>query len=132
MGSRAEAVVARARALIGVRFRAQGRDAEGVDCVGLAAAALGLERVRADYALRGGRQTELEGALVALGLERAEARAAGDLIVMQAGPGQLHLGIWTGGGLVHADAGLRRVVERPGPVPWQVVSAWRLAEQGEI
>jgi hypothetical protein len=38
---------------------------------------------------------------------------------------QLHLGIWTGGGIVHADARLGRVVERPGMPPWPVIGAWR-------
>jgi hypothetical protein len=50
-----EEVAARARLLVGVRFRAQGRSPQtGLDCVGLAASALGVERARADYALRGG------------------------------------------------------------------------------
>jgi hypothetical protein len=34
--------------------------------------------------------------------------------------------ILTPGGFVHADAGLRRVVERLGAVPWPVVGCWRL------
>jgi cell wall-associated NlpC family hydrolase len=122
---RAEAVAARARALVGTRFRAQGRGEDGLDCVGLVAAALGRPDVRRDYALRGGCVAEVEGELSRAGLVRAQGRGAGDVLVMQAGPGQLHLGIWTGPGLVHADAGLRRVVERPGEPPWPVVSAWR-------
>lgn len=124
-----EAVVARARALIGVRFRAQGRSAAGLDCVGLAARAVGVDRVRGDYALRGGSLADLEKALGEAGLRRVEEVNAGDVMVMRAGPGQWHLGIWTGGSLVHADAGLRRVVERPGDVPWPVVSVWRLGEE---
>jgi cell wall-associated NlpC family hydrolase len=122
--------VARARALVGVRFRAQGRTAAGVDCVGLVAAALGRTGVRSDYALRGGSLTALEGALVDAGLREAEAAEPGDVLVMQAGPGQWHLGVWTGAGLVHADAGLRRVVERPGDVPWPLVSVWRGSGEG--
>jgi len=81
--------------------------------------------VRGDYALRGGSLVELENGLRASGLVAVEQAAAGDLVVMRAGPGQWHLGVWTGDGLVHADAGLRRVVERPGAVPWPVVSVWR-------
>ena len=46
-------------------------------------------------------------------------------MLMATGPGQLHLGVWTGEGLVHADAGLRRVVERPGVPPWRVLGMWR-------
>lgn len=133
MSSRADAVVARARGLIGVRFRPQGRGAEeGLDCVGLAAAALGIESVRSDYALRGGSERALEEALREVGLVRRSRLRAGDLLVLRAGPGQLHLGIWTGEGLVHADAGLKRVVERPGRPPWAVVSAWGQGEDREM
>ena len=122
---RGEAVAARARALVGTRFRAQGRGRDGLDCVGLVAAALGRGDVRRDYDLRGGCLARLEAELRGAGLVPGQGLAAGDVVVMRAGPGQLHLGVWTGGGLVHADAGLRRVVERPGEVPWPVVSTWR-------
>lgn len=132
MLSRGEEVAARARGLVGVRFRPQGRNAaEGLDCVGVAAAALGLSPatmsgVRADYAPRGGSADVLAGALAKAGLECVAQALAGDVLVMRAGPGQLHLGVWTGTGLVHADAGMRRVVERPGAVCWPVVSVWRV------
>ena len=125
MSSRADAVVARARQCVGVRFRAQGRGRDGLDCIGLVATALGIERVPADYALRGGTAERLADGLRAGGLRMVKGWAPGDVLVMRAGPGQLHLGIWTGAGLIHADAGLRRVVERPGDVTWPVLSAWR-------
>lgn len=48
------------------------------------------------------------------------------MLLMAAGPGQLHLGIRTVGGFVHADAGLRRVVERPGMPPWPLIGVWRM------
>lgn len=115
--------VARARALVGTRFRLHGRGANGVDCVGLAAAALG-EAAPTGYALRCGARERVAGLLDAQ-LVRAEVWAAGDILLMTTGPGQLHLGVWTGEGLVHADAGLRRVVERPGAPPWPVLGAWR-------
>lgn len=118
-------VPARARALIGTRFRSQGRGREGLDCIGLVAAALGLAEARRDYALRGGDLAALEAGLSAAGLRLVEERLAGDVIVLRSGPGQLHLGVWTGDGLVHADAGLRRVVERPGAPPWPIMSIWR-------
>lgn len=124
--SRGERTAARARALVGTRFRAQGRGAgEGLDCVGLVAAALGRSGVRRDYALRGGCADELATELRRAGLHPAAEPAPGDLLVMRPGPGQLHLGVWTGAGLVHADAGLRRVVERPGRPPWPVLGVWR-------
>lgn len=122
----ADEIVARARALAGTRFRAQGRrQSEGLDCIGLVAIALGLDGVRDDYALRGGSATALSAGLIGAGLRPVAQVAPGDVLVIRAGPGQLHLGIWTGTGLIHADAGLRRVVERPGEVPWPIVSAWR-------
>jgi cell wall-associated NlpC family hydrolase len=123
----AEAVVARARALIGVRFRAQGRfAATGLDCVGLAAAAVGARDVPRDYALRGASPGRLAAGLAAAGLRPSAAMRPGDLLAMLAGPSQLHLGIYSGTGLIHGDAGLRRVVERPGPPPWPVIGIWRM------
>ena len=88
-------------------------------------AALGLDEVRRDYALRSGNLAALEAGLAEAGLSPVEKKAAGDVIVLRSGPGQLHLGVWTGEGLVHADAGLRRVVERPGTPPWPILSIWR-------
>lgn len=120
-------VVARARALIGTRFRPQGRSAaDGLDCVGLAAASVGAPDVPRDYALRGGSAARLARELAAAGLRPADRAAPGDVLVLAVGPGQLHLGIFTGAGLVHGDAGLRRVVERPLPLPWPVTGIWRL------
>lgn len=119
-------IVARARALLGTRFRAHGRHAgAGLDCVGVAAAAVAAPDARSDYRLRGGGLGEVEAELARAGLARAESMAAGDVVVMRSGPEQLHLGVWTGASLVHADAGLRRVVERPGAPPWPVLGLWR-------
>jgi murein DD-endopeptidase / murein LD-carboxypeptidase len=123
-------IVAAARALLGIRFRPQGRSAEtGLDCVGVVAAAIGAERVPRDYALRGGSPIRLAAALEAAGLRRVQTIRAGDVLAMAAGHAQLHLGIFTGTGLVHGDAGLRRVVERPAPVPWPIIHIWRSAEE---
>lgn len=47
-----------------------------------------------------------------------------DVLLFASGPGQLHLAVRAGGGLVHADAGLRRVVLRPGVAPWPLLGAW--------
>ena len=123
--NRGAEIVARARALIGTRFRPQGRSADGLDCIGLAAAALGVSGVANDYPLRSGSRRRLEAGLRAAGLQSAENVEAGDLLLLAAGAGQLHLAVFTGAGIVHADAGLRRIVERPGPVSWPLLSAWR-------
>ena len=124
---RAATVVARARNLVGVPFRPQGRSsATGLDCIGLVAEAFGLRNVPADYRLRGGAVAELEQGLADAGLHRCRGEAAaGDVLVMRPAAQQLHLGIWTGGGIVHADARLGRVVERPGPPPWTLIGTWR-------
>lgn len=124
--SSADRIVARARSCIGARFRPQGRDPHwGLDCIGLVAFAVEAGEVRSDYALRGGSVGLIEAGLSCAGLERAEAAAPGDIALLRTGPEQLHLGILTGRGLVHADAGLRRVVERPGEAPWRLLSVWR-------
>jgi len=121
-------VVEAARALVGVRFRPQGRTREtGLDCVGLVAAALQVKAPR-DYPLRGGPPVRIAAELVAAGLTPVGEMRAGDVLVAAAGPAQLHLGIYTGTGLIHSDAGLRRVVERPVPLPWPIIHIWRLED----
>ncbi|WP_374135306.1 peptidoglycan endopeptidase [Sphingomonas sp.] len=122
--------MAAARAAIGVRFRLHGRDpATGLDCVGLAAIALGEEVVPSGYAMRGGDPARIAAMIDARALVRADDAQPGDLLLCASGPGQLHLAIDSGAGVIHADAMLRRVVERPGPVPWPVLGRWR--QRGE-
>lgn len=129
MAARAERILADARALIGVRFRPQGRSpARGLDCIGVVAAAIGAPDPPRDYAMRGGSAARLRAGLAAAGLRAVAEARAGDVLVLAPGPAQLHLGIFTGSGLVHGDAGLRRVVERPGPAPWPISSIWRIGE----
>lgn len=125
-------VVARARAMIGVPFRLHGRSVAGLDCVGLAAVAMGREAQRdvpCAYGLRSGDVARAEGWLRAAGLRPVERGVAGgqpgDLVLVRPGPLQLHLMIGTGTGFVHAHAGLGRVVEMPGVSPWPVIGWWR-------
>jgi hypothetical protein len=129
--SEQEKVAARARALVGVRFRPQGRSADhGLDCVGLAALAAGVpERlVPADYRLRsvagdGVEMLHFEGRARPVAVEQAEA---GDVLLVRYTPGQHHLLVLVEGGFVHAHAGLGRVVETPGTVAWPRIAAWRV------
>lgn len=119
-----------AEALVGTRFRLHGRDpATGLDCVGLAAAALGAP-APASYRLR---NRDIAAALAfAPRAGLAEASGAiepGDVLLARAGPAQHHLLIAdTAGGFVHAHAGLRRAVITPAPLPWPVERHWRLKD----
>lgn len=131
MSGRGQLIATRARALVGTPFRPQGRDPRlGLDCVGTAAEAAGIAggRLCRDYALRGASLAQVEHGLCDLGCVPVPGAAAepGDVIVCRAGPDQIHLAIATEAGFVHADAGLRKVVERPGAVPWPVLGVWRL------
>lgn len=119
----------RARALLGARFRAQGREPKtGLDCVGLLIVAFRLEseQIRRDYRLRGDHRRELVGALLQhFRRVSRRSRRPGDVLLMEVGPGQLHLAIQTPAGFVHADAGLGRVVETPGEPRWRLLAAFR-------
>ena len=118
--------MARARLCVGVRFRPQGRSLEhGLDCVGLVAIALRARDVRSDYALRGGSIATIEAGLAAAGMAAVDVPHPGDVLVLRAGPEQWHLGIATDAGFIHADAGLRCVVETPGTPVWPQAGVWR-------
>lgn len=123
-------IVAGARRAVGSRFRLQGRDpALGLDCVGLVAVALAADghpgRVPADYALRSGDVAKAEALLRAAGLVLIVEGEPGDVVLLRPGASQLHLAILSEDGVIHADAMLRRVVERPGALPFPVVGTWR-------
>ncbi|WP_294395363.1 peptidoglycan endopeptidase [uncultured Sphingomonas sp.] len=125
---RSEEIVARARACVGARFRPHGRDpAFGLDCVGVAAVAFRRD-VPTGYPLRGGHAGGIAGIIDRMGLIRvAGASQAGDLLLLRVGHAQFHLAVRTGEGFVHADAGLRRVVETPGEPVGDMVACWREA-----
>ena len=132
----AHPVVQRARLALGTRFRPQGRSiGQGLDCVGLAAFAFGVAEadVPRNYPMRGTRAGTLERMLRAHGLVPVESGGsqAGDLAVFEPGPGQVHLAILAGATLIHADMGLRRIVERPMPAPWPLSGLWRLRTERE-
>ncbi len=118
----------RAVALAGVPFRAQGRDARGLDCVGLILIACGLptQTVRDDYRLRGD-----HGGEIAAGLRERfrkvsfRQRRVGDLLLMAVAADQFHLGVLTARGFVHADARLGQVVEAPGLPQWPIIAIYR-------
>ena len=78
------AMVAAARACLGIRFRLHGRSAAGLDCIGLAAIAYGKDRVPAGYALRGGDPEQVSATIESLGLTPAvDPARPGDPLLLQ-------------------------------------------------
>lgn len=119
----------RARALVGCRFRPQGRDAvTGLDCVGLVAMAfrIPLDAVPRDYRLRGASFDRLLAGLSDYFCRVPGTHAsAGDVVLLSAATDQPHLAVLTDNGFVHAHAAVGRVVETPGLSPWPLVGVFR-------
>jgi murein DD-endopeptidase / murein LD-carboxypeptidase len=115
-----------ALALVGAPFRLHGRDpATGLDCVGVAALVFGVGEVPCGYSVRTADGLGVAALIDAAGLKRVRRDpAAGDLVLLKSGPAQCHLVVMTDAGFVHADAGIGRVVETPGPLPWPVIAVW--------
>lgn len=124
-----QAAVAAARHCVGTPFRPQGRvPGLGLDCVGVivvAAAAAGIAVEVPPYALSGEHDARLVVALRQHGCRAVAEADDGDILVMAPSPRQRHLGIVTPAGLVHAHAGLGRVVEGPIDPAWAMLAAWR-------
>ena len=124
----------RARALVGTRFRPQGRCSEGLDCVGLVIATFGIEpaEVRRNYRLSHADREEMERTLKRFfrTVPIASARP-GDVLLMAVNERQLHLGVRTAAGFVHAHAGIGRVVETPGEPQWDLVGVFRKRSRSE-
>jgi hypothetical protein len=109
--------------------RLQGRDADGLDCVGLIAVAFGRHDVPRDYDLRTADEARWMAELDARLTRMSGPLQPGQVLLMQAGPAQLHLGLWTGHSLIHAHAGLRQIVETPGPPAWPILGQWQSAQE---
>lgn len=131
-----ERLGAAALSLVGAPFRMHGRDpATGLDCVGVAVAALALTgrpvTPPADYALRGGCPLRFDGWAAACGFTGAPSlglSASGDVLLCALGAQQFHVLVDAGAVFVHAHLGLRRVTASPKPLPWPVIRRWRLLE----
>lgn len=130
-----DGIAAAALRLLDVPFCLYGRDRAGVDCVGLALLALrGAGVVVPDpppYRLRAGAAPMAAEWMRRAGLVRAEGRRAGDLALLRVSALQPHLVVDLGDAVVHAHAGLGRVVRAGWPEDWPEFSRWRL-EAGAI
>lgn len=122
--------------LVGAPFRLHGRSAaHGLDCIGLVALTLTAAGCPVPalppYRLRMREHSRFDAVARACGLRaicdpEAPGRS-GDIVVLEPGPAQFHLGIGCEcGGLIHAHAGLGRVIHQCPPWPWPVAGGWRL------
>lgn len=130
-------ILAAAQQLVGVRFRLHGRDPRsGLDCLGVVKCALdsvlGDVNVPQNYTLRQRAWEPMLTYAAASSLRdcceaERESPRAGDVLLFEVGPAQCHLAISDGrGSLVHAHAGLSRVVfGKPDP-DWRLLHHWRL------
>jgi hypothetical protein len=128
------AIARRAIEQVGTPFRLFGRiEGKALDCVGLLLIAVGpdlapeVSQIR--YTLRGDQMQKARSGFDGscfFEIEPDGASMAGDLVLVQPGPSQLHFLVRVEHGWVHADAGLGRVVLRPGVLPWPVRGIWRL------
>jgi cell wall-associated NlpC family hydrolase len=124
-----------AEGFVGASFRLHGRDPiMGLDCVGLvllAMAEIGRPiRLPVGYQLRTLEPERFLRLPAAAGFFTPDDPELedGDVLVFAPGPAQLHVAIVAiGGGIIHAHAGLRRVVRTPFPLPWPAIGHWRLA-----
>ena len=125
------AIVAAARACVGTRFRVQGRTPGlGLDCVGVvlvAARAAGIVPASLSaYALGSDHEADIEPVLAQVGCKFVVSALPGDILVIAPSTRQRHLAIVTKAGVVHAHAGLGRIVEGPVDAGWAIVGAYRL------
>jgi lipoprotein Spr len=128
----AERIAAAAHALAGVPFRLHGRDpAIGLDCVGLAllsAREAGLLVPEpAPYRLRSGAGEQFVAYMEEAGFRLSSGRQAGDVLLIRLSALQSHLAVDAGDAVVHAHAGLGRVVVMPPDPQWQLQARWRFS-----
>ncbi len=122
-----------AAGFIGTPFRLHGRTPDaGLDCVGLVTASLAaIGRSAIPPRGYGLRNTAIEGWMDHARLSGFEKTSrpitVGDILLSRTGPGQHHLMIAeTATGVIHAHAGLRRVVRQPLGCCPQLIAQWRL------
>lgn len=126
------AIARHAADLVGTPFRLRGRSRKGgLDCVGVLVEALACAGhtfgIPCDYTLRGEHRERISAffdrpCFCAL---EDQSLLPGDILLCQPAARQLHFAIVVKQGIVHAHAGLGRVVLTPRPVPWPVIGHWR-------
>lgn len=130
MHARADAIVAAVRRCVGTPFRMQGRlPGTGLDCLGVvaeAARAAGGELRLPAYTLDGDHAALTRSWPTALGCVAVDKAEAGDVLVTAPSRHRRHFAVVTPAGVVHAHAGIGRVVEGPLDRDWSVLAAWRL------
>lgn len=131
--TRGHALAKAAATFIGVRFRLQGRDPMGgLDCVGLLACSLeviGFQPIAPKgYRLRNTDPLRWFHCASDSGLVPVDGPTAiGDVLLIKPGPGQQHLVIVEGkASVIHAHAGLRKVVRQPIDLNGDKLAHWRL------
>ncbi|SIN59620.1 hypothetical protein SAMN02745824_0149 [Parasphingorhabdus marina DSM 22363] len=138
---RPQAIADRAGALVGTPFRLHGRNPDrGLDCIGLCAQCIGAAGVKADipngYGLRASDADRICRLMQHLGFRQISGPTAssvsewriGDILLTRPAPLQLHMLVHTAEGMVHAHAGLRRVVCTPGLPDGRILHLFRLME----
>lgn len=119
---------ARAASVIGAPFRLNGASVDsGFDCVGLTAFCYGLDPTTLPRRVGLGRVAPevWHSALAKAGFIAAGTPKTGDLLLLDCGRGRWHLGVAVGSGLIHAHAGLRRVVYAATCAPMILLARYR-------
>ena len=123
-----------AHGYVGMPFRLRGRDpASGVDCIGLVCCSLAaVDRFVPPvprYTLRNLSICKFVPLLHEAGFQPTSGSlAAGDLLLLRPSPGQFHLAInGSNDRMIHAHAGLGRVVSTPTPALASITARWRLS-----
>jgi murein DD-endopeptidase / murein LD-carboxypeptidase len=131
-------LIAAARSCLGTRFRWQGRDpATGLDCVGLilwAAHQAGFRAtVARDYRWRDRLDLLVDSGLGQAGLMPAHNPEPGDVLVFSTDAARAHIGLFAGPTIIHAHAGVRRVVEHRLDAEWRarLAGAYRFPRRQE-